>query len=93
MWRTDTALSHVVAMPKSFGDYVRRHFWVTTSGAFQHTALTCALAELGVERVLFSVDWPFQSNLDGRKFMDAAPVSARDRDRILGENARTLLRL
>jgi predicted TIM-barrel fold metal-dependent hydrolase len=93
MWRTDSALSHVIKMPRIFSEYMRHHFWVTTSGAFQHTALTCTIAELGVERVIFSVDWPFQSNREGRNFIDTAPINEGERELIYGENARKLLKL
>jgi predicted TIM-barrel fold metal-dependent hydrolase len=94
MWRTDSALPRFIKMPNgTFSDYMRRHFWVTTSGAFQHTALTCTIAELGTERVIFSVDWPFQNNREGRQFLDTAPISERERAMIYGDNVRKLLRL
>jgi 2,3-dihydroxybenzoate decarboxylase len=93
MWRNGNTLSRHLKLPLTFQEYMRRNFWVTTSGAFQHTALTCTIAELGVERVIFSVDWPFQSNKEGRDFMDSAPISDREREMIFGENARKLLKL
>jgi predicted TIM-barrel fold metal-dependent hydrolase len=78
-------------MPRAFADYYREHFWLTTSGAFSNSALTCSIAEMGVERILFSIDWPFMSNRAGRKY--AAPVSDHDRTLILGANARKLLKV
>jgi 2,3-dihydroxybenzoate decarboxylase len=48
---------------------------------------------MGVERILFSIDWPFMSNRAGRRWIDAVPVSDRDRTLILGVNARKLLKL
>jgi 2,3-dihydroxybenzoate decarboxylase len=93
MWRTDSALPRFHKMPKAFSDYMRQNFWVTTSGAFQHSALICTITELGAERVIFSVDWPFQSNREGRDFMDTAPIGDRDRQLIFGDNARKLLKL
>src|SRR5882672_9300759 len=65
LWRISDILSERLTMPKSFADYYRAHFWVTTSGAFSDAALACTIAEMGVERVMFSVDWPFQRNLAG----------------------------
>ena len=56
-------------------------------------SLQCTIAELGVEKILFAVDWPFMSNMPGRKFMDAAPISEKDRQAIIGGNARKLLKL
>jgi 2,3-dihydroxybenzoate decarboxylase len=94
MWRTDAALPRFQKLPRgTFSAYMKRHFWVTTSGAFQHTALTCTIAELGAERVIYSVDWPFQSNIEGRDFMASAPIGERERAMILGENAQKLLKL
>jgi len=80
-------------MSRAFAEYYREHFWLTTSGAFSNSALTCSIAEMGVERILFSIDWPFMSNRAGRKWMDAAPVSDHNRTLILGENAKKLLKL
>jgi predicted TIM-barrel fold metal-dependent hydrolase len=93
MWRSDSALHRFIKTPRKFSQYIRDHFWVTTSGAFQHTALACTIAELGAERVIYSVDWPFQSNIEGRDFIASAPISEHDRQLILGENARKLLKL
>jgi len=93
LWRTSDILSERMKMPKLFADYYRQHFWLTTSGAFSDAALTCSIAEMGIERVLFSVDWPFQRNLAGKQWMDAAPVSAQQRALIFGGNAAKLLKL
>ncbi len=93
MWRTNYLIQERMPMPRSFADYYREHFWLTTSGAFSDSALTCAISEMGAERILFSVDWPFMPNLAGRKWLDAAPVSEHDRTLIFGDNARKLLRL
>ena len=35
---------------------------VTTSGLFSVLPLRCALDVFGLERVLFSIDWPFVQN-------------------------------
>ena len=93
LWRTDDTLKRHTKLARDFADYVRTHFYVTTSGAFSNSALQCTIAELGVEKILFAVDWPFMSNMPGRKFMDAAPISEKDRALIFGGNARKLLKL
>jgi 2,3-dihydroxybenzoate decarboxylase len=93
MWRTSFLVQERMPMPRSFADYYHEHFWLTTSGSFSDAALTCSIAEMGVERILFSVDWPFMDNVAGRKWMDAAPVSEPDRALIFGGNASKLLKL
>jgi len=93
LWRIDDTLAKQVKLPRGFADYFRQHFYLTTSGAFSDSALLCSIAELGAERIMFSVDWPYQPNVPGRKFIDAAPISTHDRTLILGQNARALLKL
>jgi predicted TIM-barrel fold metal-dependent hydrolase len=94
MWRTSENIARAGSkMPKSLSDYYKTHFWLTTSGAFQDTALTCAIAEMGIERILFSVDWPYIDNAQGTKWLKAAPVSDKDRALIFEGNARKLLKI
>jgi len=93
LWRIDQSLSREGNEGLKFAEVFREHFYVTTSGNFSDTALTCTIAELGVDRVLFSVDWPFIGNDTGTRWMQNAPVSAGDREKILSGNAKKLLRL
>ncbi len=91
--RCDQQVSRRVTLKRRLIDYFHDNFWITTAANWSTPALVCSIMEMGVERVMFSVDWPFASNSEGRAFMDAAPISAEDRARILGGNAATLLRL
>ena len=69
------------------------HFWVTTSGFFSDPALLHAIQEIGIDRVLFSVDYPFVENAPGTERAMRIPLSAADREKILGDNATRLLKL
>jgi len=53
--------------------YFARNVWVTTSGLFSIPPVMCTVQVLGVDRVMFSVDYPF-----GR-MPRAAPCSTRCR--------------
>jgi len=66
---------------------------VTTSGNFSTPALLCSLMELGIDRVLFSVDWPYVENNKGVEWMAKVPLSQEDKDKIMFGNAKRLLRL
>jgi uncharacterized protein len=74
-------------------EYFLRHVWVTTSGMFTVPPALCAIAVFGVDRVLFSVDFPFGANEDGRALLDALPLSPADKAKIAGLNAQRVLRL
>jgi uncharacterized protein len=74
-------------------DYFLRNIWVTTSGLFSLPPVLCTIQVLGVDRVLFSVDYPFGDNAAGRAMLDALPLAPADKARIAGRNAEHLLRL
>src|SRR5262245_14261639 len=93
VWRIDQALSRPVNQGLAFRDVFREHFYVTTSGNFSTPALLCTMMELGVDRILFSVDWPFVANRLGTDWMRQVPLSREDKVKILGGNASRLLRL
>jgi hypothetical protein len=53
----------------------------------------CTVQVLGVDRVLFSVDYPFGSNAAGRALLDALPLSPDEVAKIAGGNAERVLGL
>lgn len=69
------------------------HVTITTSGFFSLPPFVAALLAFGVDRILFSVDYPFESNRRARDFLDALPVAPSDREKIAHGNADRLLRL
>ncbi len=93
LWRIDQAMSREGNRKTSFRDAFCEHFWITTSGNFSTPALLCSIMELGVDRILFSVDWPYVESGPGVKWVQQLPLSAEDRNKIMHGNARRLLRL
>jgi hypothetical protein len=55
------------------------HFWVTTSGFFSYPALIHCIQEIGIERVLFSIDYPFVENKPGTEWLARIPLAAEDK--------------
>ncbi len=74
-------------------EYFGRNVWVTTSGLFTPPPVMCAIEVLGADRVMFSVDYPFGTNAEGRALLDSLPLGAEDKAKIAGGNAASLLRL
>ena len=95
LWRIDQALSRRGNRDTSFSfrDYFSKHFWITTSGNFSNPALLCCVMELGIDRILFSVDYPFVDNLPATDWIPTIPLCAEDRVKLLSGNAERLLRL
>jgi hypothetical protein len=51
--------------------YFQSNIHVTTSGYFTQPPLRCAIDVVGIDRLLFSVDYPFSPNTRGRAFLDS----------------------
>jgi predicted TIM-barrel fold metal-dependent hydrolase len=77
---------------RTFNDTLRRNFYFTASGKFTHTAMQCTIEQMGIERIMFAMDYPFSSN-GGPEFIDTAPLSDEDKRMIFETNAQKLLRI
>ncbi|MGE0563253.1 MAG: amidohydrolase family protein [Pseudolabrys sp.] len=98
LWRIDhrngwMKAPHKYAAKKPVADYFRKHFWVTTSGNYSTSALKQAAEELGVERIMFSVDWPFEDPSEASDWFDKAQIADGDRQKIGRDNAKALFKL
>jgi predicted TIM-barrel fold metal-dependent hydrolase len=80
-------------MQKSVFYYMRENVFITTSGVFDHAALNCALAEVGIDNILFSVDDPFGDNFEAMDFLKTAQLSKEDKEKLAHGNAERLLKL
>ena len=59
VWRIDQALARPGQKSMSFRDIFCNNFYITTSGNFSNPALLCCVMEMGIDHILFAVDWPF----------------------------------
>ena len=90
--RIDEALARDTPM-KHFREYFSKHFYVTTSGFFSDAALLCCVQELGTDRILFSIDWPYASEAKGTEWLRRVHLSAADKRKLYHENAERLLKM
>jgi 2,3-dihydroxybenzoate decarboxylase len=98
LWRIDNRNKwmnkpHKYPAKKPVADYLRANFHVTTSGHFSTPALLDTIAELGSDRVMFSVDYPFEAIDQAAEWFDAAPIGEADRLKIGRTNAVDLFKL
>jgi len=73
--------------------YLRENFYLTTAGHFRTQALLDTLLEIGPDRLLFSVDYPYETVQEQTDLFDSLPISEGDRRKIVRVNALQLLRL
>jgi len=98
LWRIDNANGWVeqrnnYPAKKPMRDYFCANFHITTSGNFHTPALIDAMLVLGADRVMFSVDWPFENVDHAANWFDACPISENDRLKIGRTNAQRLFKL
>ncbi len=91
--RSSRVLRQQAGLTRPLEDYVAANLHFTTSGMFTYPPLTCLLEVVGADRVMFSVDYPYSSNAEGREFVLGAPISEADREKVGFANAARLLRL
>jgi uncharacterized protein len=74
-------------------EYLLHNFHITTSGFFTDPPLLLTMQVMGADRILFSVDYPFSTNEQGRAFLDHASISPAEKEKISHLNAERLLGL
>jgi predicted TIM-barrel fold metal-dependent hydrolase len=94
LWRIDMALARDGKHGEGFRDKFLRNFYVTTSGFFSSNALDFCIKEIGLERILFSIDYPFVLNPPGTKWaLEELTLDEPAKEKLLSGNARRLLKL
>lgn len=90
MARIDNRIAHRprgCPMKKTVRDYFRTNVHVTTSGQFSDPGLRHAISEIGADRIMFAIDYPYESNAEGAGWFAAAPITDAERAAIGRENA------
>ena len=74
-------------------DYLRNNFYLATSGTFRSQTVLNTILEVDTDRVLFSVDYPYESMRELVPWFDTCPISENDRLKIGRTNAAKLFKL
>ncbi len=77
----------------SFSSYLRENIYYTFSGFNFLPTFLDLLLEVGVDRIMFSADYPYASMKEARDFLDRIPVSPADREKIAHSNAEKLFKM
>ncbi|MDB5682836.1 MAG: hypothetical protein JWM75_534 [Sphingomonas bacterium] len=74
-------------------DYIRRNFAITTSGMNWAPAVRFAIDAVGVEKIMFAIDYPFVDSAKSVAEMDAIEISAAEKAAIYHRNAERIFRI
>lgn len=95
-WRLDSrfaAYPHGLTLAKAPSEYFQSNIFITTSGVCSAPSLIGAIGEMGVENVLFSIDYPYESTATACEFIESAPLDDATRALVCSGNARRLFKL
>lgn len=96
LWRLDSRAALIVGkrplkdVPSA---YMKRNLLVTTSGQCDDVPLIAALSALGDDRVLFSVDYPYEDSIVAGQFLDDARIDDTVRAKVARLNAAGIMSL
>jgi len=92
--RLDIRLSpQVTKLDHPIGTYLRENLHYTFGGFNYIPSFLDLLLQVGVNRIMFSADYPYGSRIQARTFLDQLPISPDDKEQIAHGNAERLLRL
>ena len=74
-------------------DYMKENFYITTSGLPWAPAITMAQSVLGIDRVLYAMDYPYQFVPEEVAMTDNFPISASDKKKLFQLNAEKIFKL
>ena len=83
----------VAANGRTISQTLRDQVYVTTSGMSTWPPLQAALATFGIDRVMFSVDYPFSTMEEGQSFLGSLPLAPADVEKIAHGNAERVLKV
>jgi 2,3-dihydroxybenzoate decarboxylase len=96
LWRLDSRYRFTLTdrrVKRNPSDYIRDNFSVTTSGQCSDVPLQAALTAMGEQRVMFSIDYPYESSEVAGRFMETATIPDNTRTLVSHGNAEALLKL
>ncbi len=94
MARSDEVCVHDVShLKRPISRAIRDQVWLTTSGVFDAPPFICALLTFVIDRIMFSVDYPFATNAEGAAFLERVAPAPGDREKLTHGNADALLKL
>ena len=89
----EVKIGMVEKLPKLPSEYFLENFVITTAGVTSMPALRLSLDVLGVDRILFAADYPYEDDAEAVQFMDAAKVTEAERKQIYETNAVRVFKL
>ncbi|HEX7336069.1 MAG TPA: amidohydrolase family protein, partial [Gemmatimonadales bacterium] len=74
-------------------EYLRRNFAITTSGVEDPLVLRFCIDKLGIESIMWAIDYPYQPTAPAVAFLESASLSEQERAQISSRNAERIFQI
>ena len=97
LWRIDYTYNafHLPAnrMQLTPSETFKRNFAITTSGVNSHATLKYVIEVLGIDNVMWAIDYPYQAAPGSVEFMNTAPVPRESLEKLFHRNAERVFKI
>lgn len=83
----------LVTLERPPSEYIKSNIHITTSGMFWDRLLQFGIDTMGIDRLIFAIDYPYESSQIACDWLRAAPISDEEKAAIFSGNARKLFRI
>jgi 2,3-dihydroxybenzoate decarboxylase len=84
---TSNRYPHLKPIRRSPSEYLKENFWYTTSGMAWEPPILYAISVLGIERVMYAMDYPYQFVPEEVAVTDNLAIPEADKRKLYQENA------
>lgn len=74
-------------------EYFKRNFSITTSGVEDPLALRFCIDKLGIDSIMWAIDYPFQPTAPAVSFIESTPLTDDERMKVAHGNAERIFRI
>jgi len=74
-------------------EYFQRNIAITTSGVEDPLALRFCIDKIGIDHIMWAIDYPYQPSAPAVAFLESAPLSDEERAQIAHRNAERIFRI
>jgi 5-carboxyvanillate decarboxylase len=92
-YRVNQRYPHISALKRKISEYIKENIPVTSSGMAWGPVIMFMQEVVGMDRVMYAMDYPYQYDIEEVKVTDEMPISEADKKKFYQTNAERIFKL
>ncbi|HXR95554.1 MAG TPA: amidohydrolase family protein [Rhizomicrobium sp.] len=92
-YRVNQRYAHISALKRKISDYIKENIPVTSSGMAWAPVIMFMQEVVGMDRVMYAMDYPYQFDIAEVKVTDDMPISDADKKKFYQTNAERIFKI